>query len=188
METIQILFFTDNIDQRKYTDAILEYLFSHFKGKHQYSKIQELNKWIINIFSSSHAKYNYDGVKGTLNYNIPHGVTNPNAKQVDVYVPDVKGDFALRQNFMTISHELAHCMLSIFYGKKQSVYRHTSKSWGTAGAIGNFYVTEVHDREYEMAQNGTWIRKIKIYRWNKFGHNIGNIELSCFDITDLTSE
>jgi hypothetical protein len=188
METIQILFFTDNLDQRKYTDAILEFIFSHFRNKKQYDKIVETNKWIVNIFSSKDAKYNFDGVNGVLNYGVPHGITNKNTRTVDVYVPDLSGDYAMIQNFMTISHELSHMMLAIFYPDKREKYRHTSKSWGRKGDIGNFYVTEVHDREYEMAKHSKWIRKISIYKWLFFGKNIGKLELPCFDITDLTSQ
>lgn len=187
MSTIQLNFFTDKISRRKYTDAILEWTFSHFRSKMQIDKIIQVNKWTINIYPTYMANYSF-GDLTSLNYEIPHGVTKPTEMVVDCFVKDINNDFVMLQNFMTISHELAHMMLSIFYPDKRSTYRHNDKSWGKAGEQGNFFVTEVHDREKEMILDKKWIRNIQIYRWNIMGRNIGKFYLKAFDITDLTSQ
>ena len=186
MSTITLNFFTSKINKRKYTDAILEWTFSHFRSKMQIDKILEVNQWTINIFPTYQANYDF-GNLSSLNTEIPHGVCKPNDKVIDVFVKDIRNEFVMLQNFMTISHELSHMMLAIYYPDRRSKYRHHDKSWGKKGQEGNFFVTEVHDREKEMVLDRKWIRTISIYRWHFAGRQIGKIYLKCFDITDLTS-
>ena len=187
MSTIQLNFLTNKINERKYTDAILEWIFSHFRSKIQVDKIMEVNNWTINIYPTLLASYDFGKIVN-LNTQIPHGVCKPTTKTVDCYVKDINNDFVMLQNFMTVSHELAHMMLAIFYPDKRSTYRYNDKSWGKVGQEGNFFVTEVHDREKEMVLEKKWIRTIEVWRWSLAGRNIGKIYLPSFDITDLTSQ
>jgi hypothetical protein len=184
-DSIKIHFFTEHLDERKYTDAILEYMFSHIRKKELYPYAVEFNKWTINIFPTRLSDYDFGEVNnnGRLNSNIPHGVTNKNLKTCDIWVSDNKGVYAMLQNFVTISHELAHLVLVVFFPTTRSIYRHQDKSWGKAGATGNLSTTEVHDREHEWKK---WKRYVSIFRWNLFGRNIGRIRLPCLELRDLT--
>lgn len=147
----------------------------------------EVNNWTINVYPTLLASYDFGKIVN-LNTQIPHGVCKPTTKTVDCYVKDINNDFVMLQNFMTVSHELAHMMLAIFYPDKRSIFRYNDKSWGKVGVEGNFFVTEVHDREKEMVLEKKWIRTIEVWRWSLFGRNIGKIYLPSFDITDLTSQ
>jgi hypothetical protein len=185
--SISINFFTKHLDERKYTDAILEYMFSHIRKKELYPFAVEMNEWTINIRPTTTSDYDFGNVNndGKLNRGIPHGLTNKGTKVVDVWVSDGRGIYSMLQNFITISHELAHLVLIVFFPTSRSMYRHQDKSWGKAGAIGNFSTTEVHDREHE-SEFDTFRRFITIFKWNIFGRNIGRIRLPCLELRDLT--
>lgn len=187
MPTVQIEFHTEKIDRKKYEAAILEYLFSHV-NRNDLDKAHKINQWTIKILPVSMIVNNKDfvGISGTLGGGIPHGVTNANTKMCKIFVNDMKGDLILQQNFMTISHELAHMILSIYYPFRRSRYRYDDKSWGKAGAEGNFFTVEVHDREKEMVTKKKWIRIIWVWKRNFLGRGIGKVYLPCFDILDLT--
>jgi hypothetical protein len=183
-DSIKLHFFTDNLDDRKYTDAILEYMFSHIRKKELYPFAVEMNKWTINIFPTKVSDYNFGVVNNNakLNTGVPHGLTNKGTKTVDVWVSDKDGVYAMLQNFVTISHELAHLVMIVFFPTTRSQYRHDDKSWGKKGQMGNFSTTEVHDREKEWKD---WKRYVTIFRWNLFGRNIGRIRLPCLELRDL---
>lgn len=184
-DSIKLNFFTKHLDERKYEDAILEYMFSHIRKKEFYPYAVEMNKWTINIRTTDNSDYNFGTVNNNnkLNKGIPHGVTNKNLKTCDIWVSDKRGVYAMLQNFITISHELAHLVLLVFFPTTRSQYRYDDKSWGKAGQTGNFSTTEVHDREQEWKQ---WKRTIVIFRWNFLGRNIGRINLLCLELRDLT--
>lgn len=183
-DSIKLHFFTDNLDDRKYTDAILEYMFSHIRKKELYPFAVEMNKWTINIFPTKVSDYNFGVVNNNakLNTGVPHGLTNKGTKTVDVWVSDKDGVYAMLQNFVTISHELAHLVMIVFFPTTRSQYRHDDKSYGKKGQMGNFSTTEVHDREKEWKD---WKRYVSIFRWNLFGRNIGRIRLPCLELRDL---
>lgn len=183
-DSIKLHFFTDNLDDRKYTDAILEYMFSHIRKKELYPFAVEMNKWTINIFPTKVSDYNFGVVNNNakLNTGVPHGLTNKGTKTVDVWVSDKDGVYAMLQNFVTISHELAHLVMIVFFPTTRSQYRHDDKSYGKKGQMGNFSTTEVHDREKEWKD---WKRYVTIFRWNLFGRNIGRIRLPCLELRDL---
>ena len=183
-DSITLNFFTKHLDERKYTDAILEYMFSHIRKRELYPYAVEMNKWTINIYPTTQADYNFGNVNDNakLNHNIPHGLTNKVTKTVDVWISDKNGIYAMLQNFVTISHELAHLVLIVFFPTTRSIYRHDDKSWGKAGNSGNFSTIEVHDREKEWKD---WKRIVSIFRWNWFGRNIGRIRLPCLELRDL---
>jgi hypothetical protein len=183
-DSIKLHFFTDNLDDRKYTDAILEYMFGHIRKKELYPFAVEMNKWTINIFPTKVSDYNFGVVNNNakLNTGVPHGLTNKGTKTVDVWVSDKDGVYAMLQNFVTISHELAHLVMIVFFPTTRSQYRHDDKSYGKKGQMGNFSTTEVHDREKEWKD---WKRYVTIFRWNLFGRNIGRIRLPCLELRDL---
>ena len=184
VDSINIHFFTEFLDERKYTDAILEYMFGHIRKKELYTYAVEMNQWTINIFPTRLSDYDFGEVNdnGRLNSNIPHGVTNKNTKTCDIWVSDKIGVYAMLQNFVTISHELAHLVLIVFFPTTRSQYRHDDKSYGKKGSMGNFSTTEVHDREKEW---NDWKRYVTIFRWNFLGRNIGRIRLPCLELRDL---
>lgn len=187
MPTVRIEFHTEKIDVKKYEYAILEYLFSHV-NRSDLDKANKINQWTIKVLPVTMTVNDKDfiGVKGRLSGGIPHGITNVDLKICKIFVNDMKGDMVLQQNFMTISHELAHLLLSVYYPYKRSRYRHDDKSWGRAGSEGNFYTTEVHDREFEMVSMKKWIRIIRVWKRKILGKTFGVLYLPCFDITDLT--
>jgi len=185
MPTIQIQFETEKLDKNLLESLILEYLFSHV-NRDDLDKATKLNLWTVKILPVSMIVNDKDwkGVNGKVSGGIPHGVTDVEHKVCKIWVNDIKNDLIVLQNFMTISHELAHLLLSIFYPNKLGTYRYDDKSWGRAGKQAKFFVTEVHDREHEMSVEGKWIRRIIIHK-NSF-LRIKSWSVPCFDITDLT--
>lgn len=188
MDTIQIKFYTVNIDKTKYERVILEYIFSHI-NRYDLSKSFEMNKWTIEVRPTSQSNLNFDGVQGDGQVNalgIPHGVTNRNLKKVVCFVNDIKGDMILQQNFKTsIGHELAHFILTVFYPSKRSIPRHKDRSWNNSFSEQFYSTTEVHDREWEYSNENKWKRFLKTFRYNILGQNIGTLIVPCLDLRDI---
>ena len=176
---MNIVFQTKNIDTKLYERAILGYITGHFYHA-DYDKFVEMNRWTITIKPVEDApRSDLEGGTGTLNFGIPHGVTGQ--RVVTIYVNDKAGDMFFLQNFRTISHELAHMVLMIFYPKHRSRRRHPD-FWAEAGDEANFYTTEVHDREFEGK-----IRTMYVWKLLPNGSKT-RMPLSVLDILDLTDE
>ena len=62
VSSISINFFTKNLDNRKYEDAILEYIFSHIRKKQFWKYAEEFNKWTIKIHDTNNADYDFGKV------------------------------------------------------------------------------------------------------------------------------
>ena len=69
VSTISINFFTKNLDNRKYEDAILEYLFSHIRKKQFWKYAEEFNKWTIKIHDTKNADYDFGKVNNNAKLN-----------------------------------------------------------------------------------------------------------------------
>ena len=179
MSSIKITFSTKNINTKLYEKAILTYLTEHFHHT-DYSKYIEMNQWKIEIKPvESAVESDFEGGTGMLNFGIPHGVTGQ--RIVTVYVNDKNGDLFFLQNFRTISHELAHMLLIIFYPRHRARRRYPD-FWASAGDEANFYTTEVHDREFEG-------RVRTMYIWKELANGTKiRLPLSVLDINDLTDE
>lgn len=179
MSTINITFTTQNIDKKLYEKAILNYLTGHFYHA-DFDKYVEMNQWTIEVKPVEDAPTTgLEGGTGTLNFGIPHGVTGQ--RIVKVYVNDRDGDLFFLQNFRTISHELAHMLLIIFYPDHRAKRRHPD-FWAKAGDEANFYTTEVHDREFEGR-----VRTMHVWKTLNNGGKT-RLPLSVLDIIDLTDE
>lgn len=188
MGTIEINFYTKNLDKRKYTDAILEFIYSHV-NRDDLEKAVEFNRWIIEILPTEKSDFDYSGVQGegSLNTGIPHGVTNPDIRLVTCFVNDFKGDLVLQQNFKTsIGHELAHMILAVYFRGRRIRAKYSDRSYTRAGMDGNYYTVMVHDRETEYSLFKNWKRVFKIWKWNIFGYHIGSIPIYCLELRDLT--
>ncbi|MBI5697108.1 MAG: hypothetical protein HZC29_01095 [Thaumarchaeota archaeon] len=185
MPTINIEFYTEKINRKLCQAGILEFLFSHV-NRDDIGKANLINQWTIKIYPVSEKANDADwkNINGKISGNIPYGITDVEHKVCKIWVNDSPNDLIFLQNFMTISHELSHVLLSIFYPNKKGVYRHDDKSWGRKGKTAHFYTTEVHDREYEMSHEHKWIRRLIVHFETK--NKIKSYSFPCFDLTDLT--
>lgn len=169
-------------DKKTYEAGILKFINTHFKYN-DYRRYFQMNEWTINISDtteSEEAKFrSVSSVGSTLNFLIPHGITNDVSKTVDCYINNGAGIMFIRQNMVTILHELCHMILFIYYNKTKMRLRLQDKRVrsGQEVALAN---GEVHNRKDEG----------RFWSFSFGGRNIGlftigKITIKVIDIRDL---
>lgn len=165
----------------------MEWVFSEL-NPNDAMEFYEINKWQVKFLDVTEGDpqdfKDLVGQDQIVNFDMAYGLTNVNSKIVNVYIKNINNDFQFLSNFYVAAHELDHMLLAIYYPGKTAARRWPDKAV-PAGTVGNFYVTEVHDRDYETNNNLRPDRKVTIYRpwYSRFF--LGNIYLFGIDITDL---
>jgi len=182
-------------DKLKLQLGILEWVFGEIDSHPEWQLASLANEWTINIHESSESELEeYGALVGThdkLANGIPHGMTRKNIKQIDVFIPNIGGNFGIRQSFSAVSHEICHMMLSLLVElgvlPARSRRRYRDKN-AAAGTEGNTETTEVHDRENEVRMGIRDNKKFMVTNRTVNGIQLGTFELVGIDITDLINK
>lgn len=172
---MKIVFHTDNLDKVFYSQIIHTYLsqliFANALLYEKYKK--DRDRWRVHIYPTKDWKGidGRSGNTGTLNPNIPHGLTGDGV--VECFILDVndKGLTSL-QNFSAILHEVAHMYLIITMRGERGVLRNDDLGGNRKGKSLNVSTQEVHDRQQEgkfyqiqtWINTGSWIKK----KWTRY--------------------
>lgn len=175
-------------DKELYKAASLEWIFSQIYRLDK-NRLLAANQWSIRFWDSyeSNLEIFKALTDGTLNQGIPHGVTNVDAKTVDVFISNLSGDLSFRFNMEAVLHELDHMLLAIYYGKRRARRRYDDKN-ARAGTEGNFYTTEVHDRKRETELKLRKTKSITVKRKRFMNFGTVSITVHGIDVSDLCDE
>jgi len=175
--------------------GILHWIFGELDTRPEWPLAVMANQWKINIHESSESNLDEHRAlvdsRDVLANGIPHGITRKNIKQVDVFIPNIGGNYGIRQSFSAISHEICHMMVSLLVDLNvlptRSNRRQKDKMM-QAGSSGNTETTEVHDREAEVKLGIRQNKKYKVTSREVQGIQIDEFELVGIDITDLINK